>query len=59
MANYASSVLAKGQALATEKFNAPEKRRQMPTVMELALKNQHISIPDAQALRVSPLCHVS
>ena len=55
MANYASSVLAKGQALATEKFNAPEKRRQMPTVMELALKNQHISIPDAQALRVSPL----
>jgi hypothetical protein len=55
MSNYAASVLVTGQSLATAKFNAPEERRQMPTVMELALRNQHISIPDAQALRVSPL----
>lgn len=55
MANYAASVLVTGQAKATDKFNAPEKRRQMPTVMEMALKNQTVSIPDAQALRVSPL----
>lgn len=55
MANYADAVLAKGQAIVTNKYNEPEQRRQMPTVMELALKNQHISIPDAQALRVSPL----
>lgn len=55
MANYASGVLVNGQAIVTKKYNAPETRRQMPTVFELALKNQHISIPDAQALRVSPL----
>ena len=55
MANYATSVLVKGQALATKQYNEAEQRRQMPSVMELALKNQHISIPDAQALRVSPL----
>lgn len=55
MSNYATLALAKGQAIVTSKYNAPELRRQMPTVMELALKNQHISIPDAQALRVSPL----
>lgn len=55
MANYAASILAKGQAKVTAKYQTPEQRRQMPTVMELALKNQSISIPDAQALRVSPL----
>jgi hypothetical protein len=55
MADYAASVLAKGQAKLNAKFAAPEQRRKMPTVMELALKNQSISIPDAQALRVSPL----
>lgn len=55
MANYAASVLAKGQAIVAAKYQQPEQRRQMPTVMELALKNQSISIPDAQALRVSPL----
>jgi hypothetical protein len=55
MANYAAGVLVNGQAIATKQFNEAEQRRQMPSVMELALKNQHISIPDAQALRVSPL----
>lgn len=55
MANYAASVLAKGQATVTAKYQTPEQRRQVPTVMGLALKNQSISIPDAQALRVSPL----
>jgi hypothetical protein len=55
MANYAASVLAKGQATVSAKYQTPEQRRQLPTVMGLALKNQSISIPDAQALRVSPL----
>lgn len=55
MANYATSALVNGQTIVTKKYNAPEQRRQMPTVMDLALKNQTISIPDAQALRVSPL----
>lgn len=55
MSDYAASVLAKGQTIVTAKYQTPEQRRKMPTVMELALKNQKISIPDAQALRVSPL----
>jgi len=55
MANYASSVLVAGQAKVTAKYQEAEQRRKIPTVMELALKNQSISIPDAQALRVSPL----
>ncbi|MDP4264922.1 MAG: hypothetical protein Q8941_20505 [Bacteroidota bacterium] len=55
MANYAVSVLATGQAVVTSKYAAPETRRKVPTVMELALQNQSISIPNAQELRVSPL----
>jgi hypothetical protein len=55
MSDYAASVLAKGQSIVTAKYQAPEQRRKMPTVMELALKNQKISIPDAQSLRLSPL----
>lgn len=55
MSNYAAAVLAKGQAIVTDKYQAPEQRKKNPTVLELALKNQHISIPDAQALRLSPL----
>lgn len=55
MANYAASVLAKGQTTVNAKYQTPEQRRQLPSVMGLALKNQSISIPDAQALRVSPL----
>ncbi len=55
MANYAASVLAKGQATVSAKYQTPEQRRQLPSVMGLALKNQSISLPDAQALRVSPL----
>jgi hypothetical protein len=55
MANYAASVLAKGQAKLTAQFNAPELRAQNPSVFGLALQNQHISIPDAQELRKSPL----
>ena len=55
MPNYSSGVLVNGQALATKKSNSPELRRQMPSIFELALRNQSISIPDAQALRVSPL----
>lgn len=55
MANYAASVLAKGQAKITATFQAPEIRAQMPTVMGMALQNQNISIPNAQDLRTSPL----
>lgn len=55
MANYSASVLAKGQAIVSAKYQQPEQRRQLPTVLEMALKNQHISIPDAQKLRISPL----
>lgn len=55
MANYALSVLAKGQAVVTQKNQAPEQRRKMPTVMELALKNQEYSIPNAPELRKSEL----
>jgi hypothetical protein len=55
LANYAASILNRGQAKIAEKFQAPELRAQMPTTMAMALQNQHISIPDAQALRTSPL----
>jgi hypothetical protein len=55
MANYASSVLAKGQAVVTAKNQSPEQRRKIPTVMELALKNQEFSIPNAPDLRLSDL----
>jgi hypothetical protein len=55
MANYAASILAKGQSKLKEKFQAPELRAQRATVMGLALQNQSISIPDAQELRTSPL----
>jgi len=55
MANYATSVLAKGQAVVTQKNQAPEQRRKIPTVMELALKNQEYSIPNAPDLRKSDL----
>ena len=55
MSDYAASVLAKGQTVVTAKYQTPEQRRKMPTVMELAIKNQKISIPNAQDLRVSPL----
>jgi hypothetical protein len=55
MANYASSVLAKGQAVVASKNQAPEQRRKIPTVMELALKNQEFSIPNAPDLRKSDL----
>jgi len=55
MANYAVSVLAKGQAVVTARNQAPEQRRKLPTVMELALKNQEYSIPNANELRKSDL----
>ncbi|MBK7885479.1 MAG: hypothetical protein IPJ81_18065 [Chitinophagaceae bacterium] len=55
MANYASSGVAKGQAVVTSRNNAPEQRRKIPTVMELALKNQEYSIPNANELRKSEL----
>lgn len=55
MANYAASVLVNGQAKVTAKFQTNEQRRKIPTVMEMALKNQSISVPNAQDLRVSPL----
>lgn len=55
MANYAASILAKGQAKISAKFQAPELRAQMPTVMGMALQNKSISIPNAQDLRTSPL----
>lgn len=53
MANYATSVLAKGQAVVTQRNQLPEQRRKVPTVMELALQNQQYSIPNANDLRVS------
>lgn len=55
MSNYATAVLAKGQAIVTAKNQQPEQRRQIPTVFEMALKNQEFSIPDASELRKSPL----
>lgn len=55
MAQYALSVIAKGQAFVKDIYNAPEQRRKNPTIFELALKNQSISIPNAQELRTSPL----
>lgn len=55
MANYAASILAKGQAKISSKFQAPELRAQRATVLGLALQNQSISIPNAQDLRTSPL----
>jgi len=55
MANYAASVLVAGQAKVQAKYQEPEQRRKIPTVLQLALKNQSISIPNAQELRVSPL----
>ena len=55
MADYAASVLAKGQAIVTAKYQEPEQRRQNPSIMALALKNQDISIPNAAELRTSPL----
>jgi hypothetical protein len=55
MANYATAVLAKGQAVVTAKNQSPEQRRKIPTVFELAIQNQEYSIPNAQELRVSPL----
>lgn len=55
MANYAASVLAKGQAVVTARNQAPEQRRKVPTVMELALRNQEYSIPNANELRKSDL----
>lgn len=55
MANYAASILAKGQAKLKAEFQAPELRAQRATVLGLALQNQSISIPDAQELRTSPL----
>lgn len=53
MANYAASVLAKGQTIVTQKYQAPEMRSKVPSVMALALRNQEISIPNAAELRVS------
>ena len=55
MSNYASAVLATGQAKVTAKNQIPEQRHKTPTVFELALKNQEYSIPNAQELRKSPL----
>jgi hypothetical protein len=55
MANYATSVLAKGQSVVTAKNNTPEQRRKLPTVMELALKNSEYAIPNATELRKSDL----
>lgn len=55
MANYAASVLAKGQAVVTAKNQGPEQRRKMPTVMEMSLKNGIFSIPNAPDLRKSDL----
>jgi hypothetical protein len=55
MSNYALSVLNTGQALLKKNLNEAEQRRKMPSVFELAIKNQEFSIPNAQELRVSPL----
>ena len=54
MADYQSSVIAKAQAVITPDLQQYEQRRFTPTALALAVKNQNYSIPDAQALRVSP-----
>lgn len=50
-----ASILNKGQAIIAAKYQAPEQRRKEPSVMEVALKNQDFSIPNAAILRTSPL----
>lgn len=55
MANLALSILNTGQAKIAAKYQAPEQRRKVPTVMGLALQNQDYSLPDAATLRTSPL----
>jgi hypothetical protein len=55
MANYALSVLATGQSVVKGKYQDPENRRKVPTVFELAIQNESISIPDANNLRTSSL----
>lgn len=55
MSDYATAVLAKGQAVVMARYNEAEQRRQKPTLFQLALQNQQYSIPDANALRKSPL----
>lgn len=55
MSDYATAVLAKGQAVVEAKYNTAEQRRQNPTLFSLALQNQQYSIPDANRLRTSPL----
>ena len=55
MSNYQLSVLNTGQAKVSAKYQQPEQRRKVPTVMELALKNQEVSIPNANELRKSAL----
>jgi hypothetical protein len=55
MSDYALSVLVNGQAIVKKRNNIAEQRRPMPTIMELALRNQEFSDPNAQDLRTSPL----
>lgn len=55
MPNYALSVLKAGQAKVSGKFQSAEQRRKTPSVMELALRNQTMSIPNANELRKSEL----
>ena len=55
MSDYAVSVLVNGQSLVKKRNNEAEQRRQMPTLMNLALKNQEYGDPNVQDLRTSPL----
>jgi hypothetical protein len=55
MSDYALSILTNGQALVKKRNNEAEQRRQMPTIMAMALQNQDYADPSVQALRTSPL----
>lgn len=55
MSDYALSILTNGQSLIKAKNNEAEQRRQMPTLMKMALSNQEYGDPSVQGLRTSPL----
>ena len=49
--DYLASILSKGQSVLTAKNASAEKRVIAPSVMELALRNTEIAVPDPGALR--------
>lgn len=51
MANFATSVLVKAQAILIKKFQSSELRFRSPEVHKLFLRNRDIMVPDYEALR--------